>query len=196
MGEQLLPLTEFLRISNCGHILYFYETLEQYVANAVAYVTTGIEYGHHILIVEKDDIYPLIDRELKQIFDDSEYQNYVHYIDSGSFYGIHGDFHYWSIVAYFGKVIQSLFKNNITIRTWAHVQWKEQDNILLKLDEFEQVADKSVSEMELMSVCAYDANAVSASLLTRMLHSHAFYMTDNELVQSPLYGSYKRATFS
>ena len=42
LGEQLLPLTEFLRISNCGHILYFYETLEQYVANAVAYTTVGL----------------------------------------------------------------------------------------------------------------------------------------------------------
>lgn len=41
--------------------------------------------------------------------------------------------------------------------------------------------------MKLVSVCAYNGNEISASLLNVMLRNHEYMMTDKELVSSSLY---------
>ncbi|WP_372447616.1 hypothetical protein [Neobacillus rhizophilus] len=78
----------------------------------------------------------------------------------------------------------------MSVRTWANVQWRNQENIEAELAAHEKLADCNVNEMGIMSVCAYSSSSISASLETRMMQSHEFLMTDIELVPSPLYKSF------
>lgn len=55
------------------------------------------------------------------------------------------------------------------------------------LEKYEVIADSNVYGMGLLSVCAYDAKSVPASLLMKLMRSHEYLMTDNELIRSNLY---------
>ncbi|WP_227938158.1 MEDS domain-containing protein [Alkalihalobacillus deserti] len=111
----------------------------------------------------------------------------MHHFDNHLFYRYYSDFHIHSIIENFSEILEPFLSENINIRTWAHVEWKKQDDISSKLEEFENLADCSVNEMGLMSVCAYDSSDVSASLQTTMMRSHEYLMTDREFVRSSLY---------
>lgn len=186
MKSNIMQLTKKLQVSSGGHILYFYDDLEYYLNNAVSYIVTGLEQGHHILFIDSQESTCLIDERLKQVLSD-EQRSKVHFYDNCDFYGIHGDFHCQSIVSHFGDMLKPFLENHISVRTWARVVWKEQDKMINKLIEFENIADSSVNGMGLISVCAYAANSVPASLLTKLMRSHEYLMTDNELIRSSLY---------
>ena len=103
------------------------------------------------------------------------------------FYGLYGDFHCESIVNHFSKIVKRFQDQHIPIRTWAHVEWKEQEDIFSKLVNYENVADQIVSSAGTISVCAYDGQQISASLQNHLLRNHEYLMTDHELVKSNLY---------
>lgn len=115
-------------------------------------------------------------------------QKNIHHIDNYLFYRCYGDFHIHNIVEHFSEILDPFSDENINIRTWAHVEWKEQDDISRKLEEFEDLADSSINEIGLVSVCAYNVGDVSASLQTTMMRNHEYLMTDKEFVRSSLYG--------
>ncbi|KPV43783.1 MEDS domain-containing protein [Alicyclobacillus ferrooxydans] len=187
MDTQVLQLTEQLKIVNKGHILYLYESLQDYVENAVAYGISGMEYGHQVFFIEDREIFAMIKRQLQQRLNIDSLPGHIHHVDNQEFYSTHGDFNYVTIVRYFESMLQPFLLHNTALRTWAHVEWREQDNITEKLEEFEAIADDSVSDLDVMSLCAYNANTLPASFVSRMLRSHGMYMTDEELVKSPLY---------
>lgn len=170
-----------------AHILYCYETEEQYVKNAVAYIVSGVAYRHHFLVVETPALYALIESRLATLMPMDRYQPYVHYVDNLAFYCGDGAFHYQNTLRHFRDLLIPLLEKKITIRTWAHVEWEHREDFGQKLQEFEFHADAAVKDLGVLSVCAYDANLVPASLLLAMLRSHEYYMTDLEFVKSPLY---------
>src|SRR5207253_10403660 len=96
------------------------------------------------------------------------------------FYGLYGDFNCERIVKHFSKIVKPFQDQHIPIRTWAHVEWKEQEDTFSKLVNFENVADQSVSSAGTISVCAYDGQQISASLQNHLLRNH-------ELVKSNFY---------
>ena len=49
MKQQSIKLTQMMEISNYGHILYIYDSIESYIENTIAFVLTGIEQRHHLL---------------------------------------------------------------------------------------------------------------------------------------------------
>lgn len=182
----IMQLTKKLQVSNGGHILYFYDDLPHYINNALSYIVTGLEQEHHILFIDSKERTHLIEEKLKQVLSDEQRMK-VHFYDSCVFYALHGDFHCQSIVNHFGDILKPFLESQISVRTWAHVEWKEQDGIVDVLEEYEFIADSSVNGMGLISVCAYDAKSVPASLLTKLMRSHEYLMTDDELIRSNLY---------
>ncbi|MBM7655279.1 hypothetical protein JOC76_004789 [Neobacillus cucumis] len=183
---KMFQLSNDLEVSNSAHILYFFEDHNSYLNNMIAYIKAGIERNHHLLIIENKYLYNEAEKKINQLFS-KEAQKFIHYIDNYLFYRCYGDFHIHSIVEHFGEILTPFFNEKMNIRTWAHVEWKEQDDISSKLEEFEHLADCSVNESGLMSVCAYSASDVSASLQTGMMKSHEYLMTDQEFVRSSLY---------
>jgi PAS domain S-box-containing protein len=186
MSEQIIPLSPVLKISNHGHILYIYEQIEKYIDNAVSYIKTGIELGHHLLMIENKDRYNRIYHELEKSLSHCALRR-IHYVDNYEFYRLYGDFQYESIVQHFKNILLPFQENNIPIRTWAHVEWKEQKDIQSTLINYENKADEFVDSSQLISVCAYNGNEISAALHTHLLRNHDYFMTDYELVKSSLY---------
>lgn len=191
MKYDFIKLNEIIELSNGGHILYVYENVECYVNNAVSYIISGIEQEHHLLVVDNQERLLLINEKLKNTLP-QEKLTMVHYTDNFEFYGVYGNFDSEKIVNHFSKVLEPFCKKGISIRTWAHVDWKEEDNIASILKEFEDRADCCVKDAGLVSVCAYNAYTLTVSLQMDLMRNHEYFMTDKELTRSCLYRNTKK----
>lgn len=179
-------LTDFVEVSNSGHILYVYDDMEQYLNNAIAFIHTGINQGHHIIFIDNSDRYQKIIKKLKanRII---ETLDRIHYLDNYEFYQLYGNLHGDAIVHHFGKITEPFFKQNVTLRTWAHVEWKEQLDVFNKIKDFECTADQCVNEMGLISVCAYNGQHITGTFHNMLLSNHEYVMTDLKFSKSSLY---------
>ncbi len=192
MKNEFVKLNEIIELTNGAHILYVYEDLECYANNATSFIISGIELEHQLLIIDNHDRCILIKEKLESVLSKQEL-TMVHCIDSFEFYRMYGDFHTESIVHHFQEIVEPFLKKDIPIRTWAHVDWKEQEDIACKLKEFEDRADYSVNKAGLVSVCAYNANTLTVPLQMNMMRNHEYFMTDKEFVRSNLYEHSKKS---
>ncbi|MFP7288146.1 ATP-binding protein [Shouchella clausii] len=188
MREQPIPITPLTSVASGGHIVYLYEDADRYFENAAAYVTTGVHHGHQILFIDSEICYRRLLQKLESLLTAEQLES-VHYIDSYEFYRLYGDFHYHSIAQHFKAILQPYLERGDSVRTWAHVEWAEQDGTPAKIEDFERTADCWVTGNGILSVCAYGARNISASLQLSLLRDHEYLMTDEELVVSNLYRS-------
>ncbi|MFF2501151.1 MEDS domain-containing protein [Peribacillus sp. NPDC058075] len=175
-----------LKLSNGEHIFYHFEQMDYYIENAVSFIVSGIKQGDHIILIENESISVRIFNKVRLVLTAEEMSN-VHYTDNFAFYCKHGDFHTPTIVADFAEILKPFLDENLTIRTWAHVEWGHQLEIEQKINQFEEVANKSVNEMGIVSVCAYDTATITESIMKNLMKSHEFLMTDIELRPSAYY---------
>ncbi|MDT3427082.1 signal transduction histidine kinase/CheY-like chemotaxis protein [Paenibacillus forsythiae] len=168
--------------------MYTYDDIDSYIDNAVSYVVTGIHQGCHILFIDNEVTYRRLLGRLEEALSADQLED-VHYVDNFEFYRQYGDFHCDSIINHFERILKPFLDRQIRVRTWAHVQWnaRERDQIHITLEEFERKADSSVIGNGLMSVCAYNAREISASLQNVLLKTHEYLMTDREFIISPLH---------
>ncbi|WP_430786716.1 MEDS domain-containing protein [Virgibacillus flavescens] len=183
---KFIPLTNYLEISSPAHILYFFEEMKCYLKNMLAYIKAGIERDHHVLVLERREIFSEVEYECKQLFSENQLKC-IHYIDNYSFYQRYGDFQINNIVKHFGEVLAPFFEKDINVRIWAHVEWNENKAVSTTLEMYERMADHRVKEMGLISVCAYSGSGLSASLQNSLLKCHEYLMTDEVFVRSSLY---------
>ncbi|MBP1947192.1 MEDS domain-containing protein [Virgibacillus litoralis] len=189
----MIPLTKYLQEFDSAHILYVFEEKNNYIENMMAYIKAGTESGHHLIIIENQNVFHEVEEKIKKLYSNEE-QKYIHHIDNYSFYRSYTKSHMQSIVKHFHNKLNACINENSTIRTWAHVEWKSNNTSSNKLEEFDNIEDCSLSEIGIMSVCAYDASAISASLQTKLLRNHEYFMTDKELVRSSLFGIPKKCS--
>jgi PAS domain S-box-containing protein len=180
MNEQIAQLSQILDVRTPGHILYIYDKLDRYVRNAVSFIKTGIKFGGHVFIIDNKDRYDRIYQELQKTLTCGEW-SCIHYIDNEEFYG---GFQSEAILHHFENLIKPFQEKQIPIRTWAHVEWNEQDE---KLINFENKVDEYVYSNKVVSVCAYNGKQISASLENHLCRNHDYFMTDYQLVKSILY---------
>lgn len=188
MREKPIPITPLTSVASGGHIVYLYEDADRYFDNAAAYVTSGVHHGHQILFIDSEIWYRRLLLKLETLLTAEQLES-VHYIDSYEFYRLYGDFHCHSITQHFEAILQPYLERGDSVRTWAHVEWAEQDDIPAKIEGFERTADCCVIDNGILSVCAYGARNISASLQLSLLRNHEYMMTDEELVVSSLYRS-------
>jgi PAS domain S-box-containing protein len=186
MIDRKVQLSQMLEISSHGHILYIYDAMESYIENAVSYILSGIEHGNHLLLIDNKIMYERIYTCLQGLITEEKLK-YIHYVNNYEYYHSNGDFHFESIINHLNEVFKPLDDKNISVRTWAHVEWEEQNQNLSKISRFENKADQFVNSSELISVCAYDGNRIPATFQIKLLRNHEFFMTDKELVKSNLY---------
>jgi len=186
MENKIVPLTNLIDLKNHGHILYTYNKLDNYIENAISYIVSGIEQGHHIIFIESNDTYEKMKGILRGMLT-QDALDCIHFLDNYEFYRLYDDFHCDLIVSHFSDVISHFQENHITVRTWANVCWNDEREIELKLESFEKNADQCVRHSNLISVCAYNGNKITVTLQNSMLKSHEYIMTDHELVKSYFY---------
>ena len=161
-----------------GHGIYFFRNQDQYITNVVDFVISGLERNEYSIIVENDRIIPLIQKRLTDLLDESRLEK-VKFINNYDFYYAKGDFSINSIFNFLPNLIEG-YSENLTVRSWAHVEWRDEPEVSKKLMGSEKEADVIVTETNLLSVCAYDSERVSEVLKQSLLTCHNLLINDKE----------------
>ena len=160
-----------------GHVLYFFENQDKYITRIVDFIISGVERNEYSIIVENDRIIPLINKRLSEQLDEKALVK-VKFVNNYDFYYAQGDFSINSIFDFLPDVFEDDSDSEIVIRSWAHVEWRDEHEISNKLMGSEQEADLIVSETKLLSVCAYDSGRVSSELKEGLLNCHNLLIID------------------
>ncbi|OMF87377.1 MEDS domain-containing protein [Paenibacillus sp. FSL R7-0273] len=188
MSRQTITINSLTSVTDGGHIIYLFEDYDRYIDNALSYITTAIELGHHILLIEQADVYQAILDKLGSSL--AGRLHYLHYADNIEYYGSRGDFNFQHIVSHFEKITATIQHKDYSLRTWANVlTWGEHNELTIRenLMAYERQTADFVREYGMVSVCAYNAHVISASLQTGLIREHEYVMTDTEFYKSPLY---------
>ncbi|WP_456272820.1 MEDS domain-containing protein [Bacillus sp. AK031] len=160
-----------------GHILYIFEDVEEYIKNVVDFVNCGLEENQYCIIIENDRINLMLQDRLAKILNKSQLSKVV-IINNFDFYYAKGDFQCNSIFEYLPKLIEN-FSEEIPVRSWAHVEWRDEGEIHQNLSASEKEADVIVSQERLLSVCAYDSERVSGKLKESLINHHNFLLKND-----------------
>lgn len=161
-----------------AHIFYLFENEEKYIDNSIDYIKSAISLGNHIMVIENDRILPGIQKRIMAEFDE-EQQGRIHTINNYDFYCFRGNFNKDTILSYLENMIEPFQEKNIRIQTWAHVEWRDQEQIYQNLGEYENEADQIIQAQKLITVCGYDLNRVPQTLKDTLMDCHDYYMTDD-----------------
>jgi hypothetical protein len=168
--------------STGAHIFYHFHDEDCYINNAISYVTAALALGNHVMIIENDRILPKIQEKIDaQLTEDQS--DRVHTMNNYDFYCYRGNFHKETILNYLTNMINPYLEKQISIQTWAHVEWRDQAEIFQTLGEYEQEADQMLQQTKLITICGYDATRVPETLKSILMDCHDYYMTDDSIVQ-------------
>jgi len=168
------------KLSKGDHVFYYVEDTDCYIDNAISYIKDGIDQGDQVLFVENERLHPKILERLETLFSEEQLKN-VHYINNFTFYWRNGNFHPPTILDYFSTLINPFLENELSFRTWGHIEWRDDIEISKSIQEYEFAIDQLVPQTNAISVCAYDASRLSESLKTSLLNCHSFLMTDDKI---------------
>lgn len=169
-----------------AHIYYATQKQENYLENLAAYIIAGIEQGDHIILIENDRIYSLLQQKISASLSQEDWKK-IYPINNFDYYFSSGSFHPPHIFAYLDRVLKPYLEQNLSFRIWAHVEWNKEEEVLHILKEFEHEADRLVTENKLMLVCAYNKERVPASLDQSLMECHEYILTENEIILSEAY---------
>ncbi|WP_141334406.1 MEDS domain-containing protein [Paenibacillus sp. tmac-D7] len=185
--QSSIPLTSKFHVQNGSHILYFYNDTEKYISNAVSFIIMGINLDQRVIIIDTSDHFERMTESLRKEVTDERIRQYVHYINQTEFYDMHEDFHFSRILLNLNQIIAPYLEDQVDMRLWGQVGWKEQPDMPEKIHAYEHGCDISLSGLGFVTVCGYDASNVNAAVLLEAMKTHPYLMTDDKLVLSSLY---------
>ncbi|WP_154669125.1 MEDS domain-containing protein [Planococcus antarcticus] len=178
MEKEITDIQDILQTSEGAHVLYYVEEPAPYIDNAVSYIVAGIEQGDRILFVENERLYPKILKRVGELVSEEQLKN-IHYVNNFTFYWRNGNFHPPTILAYFFDSVSPFVEEELTFRTWGHIEWRDEMEITKDIKEYESAVNQLIPHIKAISVCAYDASRVSGALREVLLDCHGFLMTDD-----------------
>ncbi|TDL80406.1 3-ketoacyl-ACP reductase [Peribacillus frigoritolerans] len=182
LKQKIDQFTKDLMQAEGGHILYYIHNQERYLENIVAYIVSGVEQGDRVFVIENERLSPAIISKSKQLLSEEQLAK-VHFINNFDFYSLHGEFNSMKITDYFSSIVNPYLEAEDSIRTWAHVEWGKVNDVIKTIGDYEMNANKTVSEMGIISVCAYDAERVPEELKETLMINHDFFMTDDDIFE-------------
>ncbi|MDP4083817.1 MAG: MEDS domain-containing protein [Bacillota bacterium] len=180
--NKLLPLNSSLKLNPGSHILYFYNTLKEYIENASSYILDGLNLGQHVVFIDSTDRYQMILDNLGPI----DMTN-VYYVSNYEFYEMYHDFHFERVLMNLKNIIDPYVQLNQMVRMWGHVDWVNSDDMINKLHLYECNCDITVAGLGYTTICAYSGETVPSNILLEMMKSHEYLMTDEMITRSTLY---------
>ncbi|WP_255472982.1 MEDS domain-containing protein [Planomicrobium sp. CPCC 101079] len=105
----------------------------------------------------------------------------MHFLNNFAFYWQNGNFHPPTILAYFSDIVTPFLETGVSFRTWGHIEWGDEQEIIHDLIEFEKGIEQKMPETKAISVCAYDDGRLSELLRTMLINCHNFLMTDDKI---------------
>ncbi|MGM0903760.1 MAG: MEDS domain-containing protein [Bacillota bacterium] len=179
LDKQMVPIQKLVG----QHILYCYKDSHFYIENVVSFIVTGIKQGDHVVVIENDRLFRLIDEKVKAQLRKGQL-NQINYVNNFDFYFSNGNFHTPTIISSFATILDSVYAKRKSIRTWAHVEWGNLQEITCKIMDFEVSANQTVHSMNTTSVCAYDVDRLSEPLKESLMRSHPYQLTDDGVICS------------
>lgn len=188
MKDVIFKLNHEVHVSNRGHILYLYEDIQSYIANACEFIRTAIELNQIVLFIDTEEIWSIIQQRLG--INGSEHT--IFFASSAAFYSSNDTYCCEDILTHFHKTVERFYVEGRQIRTWGHMNQVSKLDAFEELVCYEQEADKAIQDLELLSVCAYSSAEIPVSIGLKMTRSHSYIMTDTEIFVSSLYVEQKQ----
>ncbi|MCQ4087044.1 ATP-binding protein [Saccharibacillus sp. JS10] len=180
MSERIMELNRLVGVSSGSHILYLYDEIEIYMTNVAAYLSSGVQIGSLAVLIDSEEhisrIRPLLASMLT-----SEQQEKVIYVNADSFYDTSDRFDHKKILKHSRTLMEPYFKQEVSIRTWAQIHWEPGTQVEEEIHLFEHFVHPNVQGLGVMSVCAYHSSSISAALQIKLIRTHDYVMTDEEL---------------
>ena len=92
------------------------------------------------------------------------------------------------------KVLSTKLEKQASLFIWCHVQSNHQYDLAFKLQNQLNSTDFIKNKKKIITVYSYDATIISAHTHIELMRKVPYLMTDNEIVESPLYQSSKNTT--
>ncbi|WP_369810514.1 MEDS domain-containing protein [Guptibacillus hwajinpoensis] len=170
------------------HVLYAYSGMQQYMEQVLSYIKEGVLAGDYVILIENDRLYRMIEKELNGILTE-EQMKFVHRVNSFDFYFSSGSYHPPAIEAYFNEMVQPYIENNISFRSWAHVEWASMEEPLHLIEDFEKIVDGAVNQYSFPLICAYDGERMPDYLVKILMETHPYVLMDENFIHSDQYQS-------
>ena len=180
MDQLFQDLMLDIKKKNGGHILYHYKDEQIYIDNTVSFIIKAIKSGNHVLLLENERNFNIIETVLKQRLTDTEYKK-LHYINNFDFYCYNGNFHPETVCNYFIKNIEPYLEGKYNLCTWGLVEWRDDEKIIESIFQYEKSIDPYITQHGIFSVCAYDANRTNDKMINLLLKCHDYLLTDEEI---------------
>lgn len=179
-NKPLLDLIHYFKDRE-GHIFYHFENQENYLQNVVSFITTGLQLGSNIILIENDRNTSRIKETLNKKLNPVEMAK-VHFINNFDFYFENKCFEPQRIYAYYKQSILSHLENNMPVWTWGLVEWGDDKAILNQIEIYEKKVDRFVNEKGIISVCAYDIARTTDRLKEMLIKCHSVMLTDDTFI--------------
>ncbi|RYD03346.1 hypothetical protein N752_21170 [Desulforamulus aquiferis] len=176
-----------VELTNGSHILYTYQKEDIYINKVVYFISNGLKLGQGVVYIDKHERYNLIRQKLQEEGYNKELLNSIIFSNCEEFYKFNNVVNFNRLNNTFTKAIQSFVDNGISVRTWANIEWQEDDSVLERLITHEKESDDFVGYAKTFTVCAYNGKLLSSFMQIDLMKSHQYFMTDTELFTSSLY---------
>ena len=180
-----IALTQELDVANAAHILYLYTDEDAYISNVVSFIQAGLNQRQRIILVDSLRHWENIRQQVSELSLNVEAD--IMHVNNYEFYRCYEDFHFERVLQNLKDVVDPFVEEGGIVRLWGFVEYREDPEIRAKLHTYECACDITISELGYLTVCAYNAHKLPASLELEMMKTHEYVMTDNELLRSPLY---------
>lgn len=168
------------------HILYSYDGMRNYIEQAVRYIEEGVLSGDYVILIENDRIYRILHSELNKRLTEVQME-LVHWVNNFDFYYSSGSYHPPAITEYFEETVQPYVENEISFRSWAHVEWASMKEPLNIIEDFERIVDEAVNQLSFPLICAYEGLKMPDHLRRILMETHPYVLLEDELVLSKQY---------
>ncbi|WP_088036738.1 MEDS domain-containing protein [Evansella clarkii] len=158
-------------------ILYTFANEDTYLEKLVDFISKGLVQGEYVLIVESRRNIPLLRCKLESILNEEE-QSRVQFVNNYDYFFLNGSLHPSAIYNYFASLIGSLKGEENNFRTWMHVEWGHEQELISQIEEFEANTDEMTAGTGITSVYAYNSEWLSRDLKTMLQECHTHHVTD------------------
>ncbi|GIQ67646.1 hypothetical protein DUZ99_11275 [Xylanibacillus composti] len=186
--NNITHLTEQMPLTNGGHILYCYDSLNSYIDNALAFIIKSVEQAHHVLVIDMPDHCDMLRNRLTSILPSSQ-QAVIQFMDSLTFDQLLNRMSSDQLLEHIYNITQPISMKRSAFRTWAHAEVWDPLAMEQRIIHFERITDAMPSGMQSITVCAYPAWKLSGTVQLQLMKHHEYLMTDREFVQSPLFAN-------
>ncbi|ARK22048.1 ATP-binding protein [Sporosarcina ureae] len=189
-----MELTKGIESLLVGHVVYTYTDRNKYIEHATSYVAEGLDKNHIILYVDQPASFAAVKDNLRNAGYTEEQMDHIYFVDTDMAYETHANFNAEAVLKNLNDFFDPHIVEGNVLRGWGLVTWRPQNikTLIPSVALHEQNFDDFFSRVanitkNYINVCAYDSLSLSGSLLTELLQTHEYHMTDTNFLPSHLY---------